>query len=102
MDDIEKRARQRRATGTRKPLGVRAILGHNPHHRPEALKRSPTPIAHAATLETWLAMKIAYREFAFVYREAARRLKRGLEATFPPGCFPPPASYIARAGPALA
>ena len=100
--DIEKRGREALAATGSKPLGERRIRSQNPHDRPRTSKRSPAPIAHAATVETWLAMKIAYREFVFAYREAAQRFKEGLEADFPSGCFPPRAPFCARAGPAWA
>ena len=98
--DIEKRAREDMAATGSKPLGERAIRAQNPHDRPKASKRSPAPIAHAATVEVWLAMKIAYREFVLTYREAAERFKEGPGAEFPAGCFPPRAPFCARAGPA--
>ena len=100
--DIEKRGREALAATGSKPLGERAILSQNPHDRPRASKRSPAPIAHAATVETWLAMKNAYREFVLVYREAVERWKEGPGAVFPEGCFPPRAPFVARAGPAWA
>lgn len=97
--DIEERAREARAETSSKLLGEQAILSQNPHDRPQVSKRSPAPIAHAATVETWLAMKIAYREFVLAYREAAERWRQGFEATFPAGCFPPRPAFLARAGP---
>jgi len=98
--EIEKQASEARATGGSKPMGDRAILAQDPHHRPQSLKRSAAPIAHAATVEIWLVMKTAYREFLFAYREAAECLKAGLDAAFPTGCFPPAAPHVPRAGPA--
>ncbi len=98
--DIEKCSREALAATASKPLGERAICAQDPHDRPRSSKRSPAPIAHAATVATWLRMKIAYREFVLAYREAAQRLKDGLETDFPAGCFPPRRPFIARAGPA--
>ena len=92
----------RESRGGSAPLGVRAILRQDPHRRPRSSKRSPAPIAHAATVETWLAMKIAYRERVAVYRRAAERWKRDPSTTFPSGCFPPGAPFVARAGPVWA
>ena len=63
------------ATGS-KPFGERAILSQDPHDRARTSKRSPAAVAHAATVATWLAMKIAHREFVFAYREAAERFRR--------------------------
>ena len=98
--DIEKRSREALAATGSKPLGERAIRSQNPHDRAQRSKRSPAPVAHAATVATWLAMKIAYREFVLAYREAAERFKEGPGAAFPAGCFPPRAPFVARAGPA--
>ena len=100
--DIEKLSREALAATGSEPLGERAIWSQDPHERPRprASKRSPAPVAHAATVATWLAMKIAYREFVFVYREAVERFKERAEADFPAGCFPPRAPFVARAGPA--
>ncbi len=100
--EIEARGRESRGGIGSAPLGVRAILRQDPHSRPRSSKRSPAPIAHAATVETWLAMKIAYRERVAVYRRAAERWKRDPSTTFPSGCFPPRAPFVARAGPVWA
>lgn len=102
VTDIEKRGREALAETGSRPLGQRAILAQNPHDRPKVSKRSPAPIAHAATLETWLAMKKAYWEFVAAYREAVEQWKEGPGAVFPEGCFPPRAPFVARAGPAWA
>ncbi len=99
---IEQRSREAFAEGSSKPLTEREILSQNPHGMPELSKRSPAPVAHAATIETWLAMKIAYWEFVAAYRSAVEQWKEGPGAVFPEGCFPPRAPFIARAGPAWA
>ena len=98
--EIEARGRELR--GGSAPLGVRAILRQDPHSRPRSSKRSPAPIAHAATVEVWLAMKIAHQEVVAVYRRAAEQWKRDPSTTFPSGCFPPSAPFVARAGPVWA
>jgi hypothetical protein len=97
--EIEDQHRSIRVAVGVKPLGERAIRSQNPHDAPNASKRSPAPTAHAATAKARRAMKAAYREFVSAYREAAQRFREGLEATFPPGCFPPPPPYVARDGP---
>jgi REP element-mobilizing transposase RayT len=97
--EIEDEARDRRRNGSR-VLGVEKVRSQDPHDAPEHSKSSPAPVAHAATVETWLTMKIAYREFVYAYRRAAERAKKGLEARFPGGCFPPRGPYIPRDGPA--
>ena len=102
VTEIEERSREALEAKGSRPLGERAIRAQNPHDRPRFSKRSPAPVAHAATVETWLTMKIAYRNFVFAYRQAAQRFKEGLEATFPAGCFPPRAPFVARAGPVSA
>ena len=100
--DIEKESHERLAETKTSPLGERAIKSQNPHDRPRVSKRSPAPVAHAATVVSWLAMKIAYRDFVSTYREAAERWKQGHDAIFPAGCFPPRAPFLARDGPAWA
>ncbi len=98
--DVEKRGLEALLETGSRPLGERAILSQNPHDRPRVVKRSPAPIAHAATIETWLAMKTAYWEFVAAYREAVEQWKHGPGAVFPEGCFPPRAPFVVRAGPA--
>ncbi len=102
VSEIEAWGREPTGRGGSAPLGVQAILRQDPQGRPRSSKRSPAPIAHAATVETWLAMKIAYQEFVAVYRRAAERWKRDPRTTFPSGCFPPGAPFVARAGPVWA
>ena len=102
VTEIEERSRKALAASGSRPLGERAIRAQDPHDRPEVSKRSPAPVAHAATLQTWLEMKREYRAFVGVYREAAELWRRGLDAVFPPGCFLPRGPFIARAGPAWA
>lgn len=97
--EIEEEARQRRRNGSR-VLGEKKVRAQNPHDKPERSKKSAAPVAHAATVEVWLQMKIAYRDFVFAYREAADRLNAGLEASFPGGCFPSRGPFIPRDGPA--
>ena len=99
---IEERSRKALAASSSRPLGERAIRAQDPHDRPRLSKRSPAPIAHAATVKRWLEMKREYRAFVAAYREAAELWRRGLDAVFPPGCFPPRGPFIARAGPARA
>jgi hypothetical protein len=52
LADIEKRGREALAATGSKPLGERAICAQDPHDRPRSSKRSPAPIAHAATVAT--------------------------------------------------
>ncbi len=98
--DIEQQSRESLAAKKSRPLGERAILTQDPHGRPRDLKRSPAPIAHAATFEIWHAMKIAYWEFVLAYREASECYRGGGDAIFPSGCFPPRLPFLGRAAPA--
>jgi hypothetical protein len=100
--DIEAQTRARRQESGRRVLGERRVRAQDPLDRPRRSERSPAPFAHAASVETWLAMKIAYRTFAKVYREAAALLRSGRTAEFPGGCFPPGRPFLARAGPVAA
>ncbi len=97
--EIEQEARGRHRGGHR-VLGVKKVRAQDPHDQPKKSKQSPAPVAHAAAVEMWLSMKIAYRQFVAAYREAAERMKSGLEARFPGGCFPPRGPFIPRDGPA--
>ena len=55
VTEIEERSREALEAKGSRPLGERAIRAQNPHDRPRCSKRSPAPVAHAATVETWLA-----------------------------------------------
>lgn len=91
--------RCRIARGNKKPLGVRAIKAQDPHDRPRHSKRSPAPFAHASTIQVWVEMKRAYREFVKAYRQAAYIWRAGHRVEFPSGCFLPSGAFIARDGP---
>jgi hypothetical protein len=97
--DIERHYRIQRSRTGSKPLGEKKVRSQHPHDRPRVSKRSPAPMVHAATAEKRAAMKLSYRDFVAAYREAAQRMREGLEFTFPGGCFPPTGPYIPRAGP---
>ena len=111
VDDVEAQAARRVVLNGGSPLGVDAIRRQHPHDRPEHSNTSPAPAVHAASKAVRKQMKEAYRLFVEAYREAASSLRAGnFEATFPPGCFPPPQPFrpadaglpASRAGPARA
>lgn len=92
-------ASRHRAQGTR-PAGVRAILAHHPHERPQKLGRSSRPWFHAKTREGRAWMREAYRLFAEAFRDAAQLLARGvLEPGFPEGSFPPGRPFVPHQAP---
>ncbi len=95
VEEIEREtAAHHRCQGTQ-PLGRRAILRQDPHHRPDALETSPAPRVHAATRAMRLQFLEAYRIFVRAYRAASARLRSGdLSAEFPAGCFPPARSFV--------
>jgi REP element-mobilizing transposase RayT len=80
--------------------GVEVILRQDPHASPAPLKRSLTPLVHAATTAAWLAFKEAYKAFVAAYAVARNRLRAGLKKVeFPVGSFPSPMPFV-RAAPA--
>lgn len=88
------------------PLGRARVLRQEPHLQPNRPKKGPAPLVHAATREVRMEMREQYRSFANAFRRAAARFRRGLADAaaalplFPPGSFPPPASYVAIESPA--
>ncbi len=111
VDDVDAQAARRVVLNGAAPPGPSAIRKQHPHDRPDHSKRSPAPAVHAASKAIRKQMKEAYRLFVEAYREAAAMLRAGkLDATFPPGCFPPAQRFIpahaglpcSRAGPARA
>jgi hypothetical protein len=78
-----------------KPLGVAAILAHDPTHRPKKLKKSPAPFVHAATKAMRRALWEAYATFVAAYRDAAEKLRAGdPDPPFPARCFPPAMPFV--------
>jgi REP element-mobilizing transposase RayT len=77
-------------------LGVKAILRRHPHSAPE-VSHSPAPLFHAFRVEVKRRLREAYGVFVAAYREAAARVRSGLDlkiAAFPEGCFPPTGAFI--------
>jgi len=95
VGDIERgTAAERKRTGAR-PLGPAAIRAQAPTDRPQRPKKSPAPLAHAASREVRRRLYEAYAAFVRVYRSAAARLRAGDPAPpFPDGCFPPALPFV--------
>ena len=100
LEAVESEAAARhRSQGTR-PAGVRAVLAHHPHERPQRLKRGPRPWFHAKTREGRAWMRESYRLFAEAFRDAAQLLVRGVhDPAFPEGSFPPGRPFIPHQAP---
>jgi putative transposase len=87
-------ARMHKEKGT-SPLGMEAVLKHNPHSRPKSIKNTPAPLFHAATRDAREKLRAAYQSFVECYRNAAERLKSGeFNVAFPSDCFPPPRPFV--------
>jgi REP element-mobilizing transposase RayT len=98
---VEKETARRLETVGEVPLGRDRILRQNPHDAPSRRNRSPAPLVHAATRETRLAFRSAYREFIRAFRRASDRLRsksgaRESFALFPLDSFPPPGPFLSR------
>jgi len=95
VHEIETETEEREKRTGRPSLGVQAIYQQHPHDHPARSKRSPAPRFHAATREQRRIMERAYQRFYWAYREAAEKLRAGLqEVSFPPGSFPPPLRFV--------
>jgi hypothetical protein len=81
---------------------VQAILGQDPHHRPEAPDRSPAPLVHAHDDEKGGAYIAAYRVFVSNFRAGVDSLKakaKQITEMFPDWAFPPALPFKAKAPP---
>ena len=77
------------------PLGAAEVARRSPYRRPKVIPKAPRPWCHAPNRETRLAIKAAIGQIVAAYREAAERLKQGLEdVCFPTGTFPPGLPYV--------
>ncbi|MCH9646735.1 MAG: transposase [Deltaproteobacteria bacterium] len=95
ISDIEQEAAARHCRKGTRPLGRRAVLRQDPHHRVERLKTSPAPKVHAGNQELRKQFFQAYRLFTEAFRAAAKRLRLGdLSAEFPEGSFPPALPFV--------
>ena len=97
VKSIEVETRKLHSRGGTKPLGVRTVSSHNPHHRPRKLKKAVAPLCHAATRSARTELFKAYAWFVFAYREAVERLRRGApDPRFPLSSFPPGLPFVGR------
>lgn len=77
----------------RTPMGVKAILAQDPHHRPAALNRSPAPIVHAHDEQKRDEFLEAYRNYVTDFRAGVAGLvamAKRIANLFPEWAFPPP------------
>ena len=99
VDEITKATRKRHLTNGTRPLGVNKILRQHPHDEPLDMKRTYAPRFHASSREGKEALWLEWRAFLEAYRWAVDALRAGLDACFPPGCFPPGLPYVAERPP---
>lgn len=98
--EIEAEASARHRTEGTRPVGVKKVLAHHPHERPERAKRGPRPWFHAATADGWKRMREAYELFSDAFHHAAELLKAGVpDPPFPEGSFPPGRPFVPHAVP---
>jgi len=87
----------------RTPMGVQAILDQDPHHRPDALDRSPAPLVHAHDDQKRDEYLAAYRVFVINFRagvDSLNAIAKQIAELFPDWAFPPALPYNAVAPPA--
>jgi REP-associated tyrosine transposase len=96
LAEIENETQDRIRSTKVQPLGRKAVLAQDPHGRPRHSKKNPKPWCHAKDKKTRQAFKQAYKSFEAAYRLAADRLRQGMSARFPEGCFPPAPAFAAR------
>ncbi len=60
----------------------------------QPLRRSRAPWFHVASAARGRELRVEYALFLAMFRAAAERLKRGFQATFPEGCFPPARPFV--------
>jgi REP-associated tyrosine transposase len=96
VESIEEAAALRRSETGLSVVGVEAILGMDPLHRPAKLAKSPAPLLHAFSKAARRAFYEAYSWFVSLFRTAAETLKAGdRSASFPAGSFPPGLPFVA-------
>ena len=95
VSQIETETANRHTREGTQPLGTKAILARDPHHRPLELKKSRAPAFHAATKAARRELVEAYGWFLEAYRLAAESMRRGdFHASFPEGSFPPQRPFV--------
>ncbi len=94
--EIEAEAAAHRAELDIEPLGMDTIRHQDPLSRSVNSKRSPKPLCHAASKEMRDRVKLAYRAFVEMFREASLKVKLGrvAEAVFPKHSFPPSLPFV--------
>ena len=80
ISQIETEAAARRSRTGSEPLGVAAILGRHPHHRPRNLKKSPAPLFHAVSHAVRRELYEGYAWFVAAFRQAAEMLRQAIAA----------------------
>lgn len=79
-----------RARSGARVLGVRRVLGQDPHQPVPPPKPQRCPLVLAASRGAREVFLAAYRQFVLAFRAAAEDLKSGApNVRFPPGSFPP-------------
>jgi len=95
IDAIADEARRDRRASDRARLS-KSSIGRRDSSVVQPMKRTAAPWVHAASRSGARDLRVAYALFLVTYRAAAERLKRGLDAVFPGGCFPPANPYVPR------
>ena len=90
----------------KEPVGMDRIRNQDPltrsvardpgSHDPDKSKPKKKPLCHAASRDMRERVRLAYRLFGAMYREASLKVKFGdvLGAVFPKGSFPPSLPYV--------
>jgi REP element-mobilizing transposase RayT len=81
----------------RRRTRARAATSRRSSSEVQPLRRSPAPWFHAVSGLADQELHLIYAEFVALFRAAAEKLKRGVDAVFPAGCFPPAGPYVAMA-----
>ena len=91
VDEITAAAETRRELTGKKTLGAEAVMAFSPHYIPPTVKRSPQPIALAATKRAFEALRNVIVEFCNRFWQAseASRQPGAKHIEFPPFSYPP-------------
>jgi REP element-mobilizing transposase RayT len=92
---IEAETRRERRRSGKPCVGVSRVYEQRPHEVPTEMKKSPAPFVHASCRRVMLVFREGYAAFVDAFRAAAGCLRRGLEAHFPIGAFPPSNPFVA-------
>ncbi|MEM9294069.1 MAG: hypothetical protein AAGD01_20495 [Acidobacteriota bacterium] len=80
----------------KKVVGAERLQRQNPNRRIAKPRRGPLPWCHAVSRTSRQAFIEARSLFLAAYHEAAAKWRKGdLDASFPLGCFRPPAPFVA-------